>query len=1110
MHPSAFQNANWYHAVTLTERLAALRGIPGAKPHLNGSTDLARRRLQRWQAQTPFPTDTYFAQRLTLDGLSEQDLLGLLGEPIADVRQRFAAPPDWLTNLAMAFARPTASEPIPCPESLRAQETAGFLNTIEPLLRLGRDRVREGARALSRTADDIPFDPDTVLEILYAPLPACLLSALASTMALEINVARLQGVLAGTTPAERFRSFVERLRQREHTLALLQEYPVLARYLLVQIEQWAATSLEFLQHLSADRQALRTTFSPEKALGHLSQIEAGAGDSHRGGRAVLIARFTSGLKVVYKPKALAVDVHFQELLTWLNERGNHPPFRTLKILDRGPYGWVEFVSAGSCASVDEVRRFYRRQGGYLALLYALEATDFHFENLIAAGEHPVLIDLEALFHPRPRHREPIQAAWYAGEVMAASVLHVGLLPQRIWSDEESDGIDLSGLGAVGGQLSPRPAPYWDGIGTDGMQRAFKRMPLPDGRHRPAVQDQEVRMEDYAADIETGFGLIYRLLQEHRDELLAQGGPLARFAGDEVRVILRATHSYGLLLRESVHPDLLRDALDRDRFFDWLWAEVKTRPEMVKVVAAERQALLRGDIPMFTTRTDSRDIWSDANERIAEFSEEAGMELVRRRLRQLSDADLARQLWFIRASLATVAKDTRRQPNLSPPPAPRLKADRDRLLAAACAVGDRLEALALRSDNGKEAAWIGLTYLNQRQWSLLPLGPDLYDGLPGIALFLGYLAGVTGEERYTRLAQAAMTTLRRQVEPSQGAVTAIGGFTGWGGLIYAYTHLAAVWEQPALLAEAEAMVERLPALIEQDEHLDVIGGAAGCIGSLLSLYRCAPSERTLSAANQCADRLLARCQAMEQGIGWLTPVETARPLTGFSHGAAGMAWALLELAAATGISRFQTAARAAIAYERGLFSEEAGNWPDLRSNMSPAAENGRARYATFWCHGAAGIGLARLQGLRHLDDEATRAEIAAALRTTVAEGFGDNHSLCHGDLGNLEFLHGAGETLGDPRWRAEAEHRTALILESIERQGWRCGTPTGVESPGLMTGLAGIGYGLLRRADAARVPSVLVLAGPTWPAASLRLPRGHAAQPQRSALVAGRVPGHFVC
>jgi lantibiotic modifying enzyme len=133
--------------------------------------------------------------------------------------------------------------------------------------------------------------------------------------------------------------------------------------------------------------------------------------------------------------------------------------------------------------------------------------------------------------------------------------------------------------------------------------------------------------------------------------------------------------------------------------------------------------------------------------------------------------------------------------------------------------------------------------------------------------------------------------------------------------------------------------------------------------------------------------------------------------------------------------------------------------------------------TAWCHGAPGIGLARLCSLRHLDDAAIHAEINAALKTTLAQGFGRNHSLCHGDLGNLELLLQASETLGDPQWRAQVNRLTAIILESISRDGWLCGTPLGVETPGLMTGLAGIGYGLLRLAEPTQVPSVLVLAPP---------------------------------
>ena len=190
-------------------------------------------------------------------------------------------------------------------------------------------------------------------------------------------------------------------------------------------------------------------------------------------------------------------------------------------------------------------------------------------------------------------------------------------------------------------------------------------------------------------------------------------------------------------------------------------------------------------------------------------------------------------------------------------------------------------------------------------------------------------------------------------------------------------------------------------------------------------------------------------------------------------------ALGELADLTGEARFLTAERAAVAYERSLFSAEARNWPDLhdRNDLGPTGDTDQANFMCAWCHGAAGIGLARILSLGRLDESATRAEIEAALETTVARGFGDNHSLCHGDLGNLELLIQAGERLADSRWSAESGRMAAATLASIRRNGWICGVPSGVETPGLMTGLAGIGYGLLRLAEPRRTPSVLALESP---------------------------------
>jgi type 2 lantibiotic biosynthesis protein LanM len=587
----------------------------------------------------------------------------------------------------------------------------------------------------------------------------------------------------------------------------------------------------------------------------------------------------------------------------------------------------------------------------------------------------------------------------------------------------------------------------------------------------------VNLLDHQEEIVRGFVATYRLLHKHKDELLADAGPVAAFAEDEVRVILRRTQAYSMLAYESYHPDVLRDALDRDRLFDRLWRGSDRRPYLTRVLGVECADLSQGDIPLFTTRPSSRDLWTAAGKRIQSFLKESGLEQVRRRLGQFGEEDLQRQVWIIRGSLATVAMATASLPSYVLPPL-RREADPERLLAAARAVGDRLEQVAVWK--GQAASWSTLAQRKEHHWYLVPMDTGLYSGLAGMCLFLGYLGQLTGAERYTRLARGALATLRLQIDRSRKDQKAIGAFEGWGGIIYVLAHLGRLWRDRRLLAEAEQLVDLLPPLIAQDEQLDFVAGCAGCIAGLLSLQRCKPSLRTLAAARLCGERLLERAQPMAQGAAWPAPMPSRGPLTGFSHGAAGIALSLLELARATGEDRFHAQALAAIEYERGLFASAEGNWPNLSLAGGGDPETLRKAPINFlvsWCHGAPGIGLARLRGLRHLDDPATRTEIDVALKTTRAHGFGRNHTLCHGDLGNLELLLEAGQILNDSGGSRETRRLAGSILDSIEREGWLCATPMAVETPGLMTGLAGIGYQLLRLAESDRVPSVLTLAPP---------------------------------
>ncbi len=1065
-------DSDWYRALTLNERITSLQLDHKRSKNLTNHNVPSNHKINRWKSQSPFDKENYFAQRLDAANITEADLDYFLNESTEVFKTRCFDPPDWSLEIIQAFDNNFSAHFLLL-DNLEEPGVAGFLYLIKPLIEQAIEQLNCRIKSLIHSHNKIPFEVEKFIALLSEELPSSLGSLISKTLVLELNVARLQKLLRGENSEERFRHFVEGLQQKDIAISLLQEYPVLARQVLIHLENWVNFSLEFIRHLVADYQDLKVIFNSGESLGDLVELQWNAGDSHRQGRSVLIAKFSSGLKLVYKPRSLAVDVHFQELLNWLNERGNHPPFHRLKILDRSSYGWVEFISPNACNSPDELQRFYESQGGYLALLYALKATDFHSENLIASGEHPILVDLESLFHPHFAQSNFSKSEIIAAKKLNYSVLSVGLLPQRIWFGE-SEGIEVSGLSGKEGQLTPDHIPYWEGKGTDEMHLKRERMEMPGDNNRPRLKGEAVEVTDYLDFLLKGFTNIYQLLLQHQEELLSENSPISRFANDEVRVVLRSTRSYELLLNESWHPDLLRDALERDRFFDHLWIDVQYIPTLATVIPYEQEDLWQGDIPVFHTRPNSRHLWSSSKQLIPDFLEETGLDLAYRCLKNLSQEDLDQQLWIIRAAMLTLVSNHDKKPqwanySLSEPSQ---KASQKLLLKAASDIGDRLSFLCLKEE--EDVAWIGVTYPDDENAALAPVGIDLYDGLPGIALFLAYLGTLTQQQKYTNLARSTLKAIQDFTQANRSRISRIGGFDGWGAIIYTLTNLGVLWNEPELLTEAENLVKLLPDLITQDKLFDIIGGVAGCLASLISLYRCQPSSTTLDAAIHCGNYLVSQAQTMEQGVAWLPKGSPNKPLAGFSHGVAGIAWALLELATLTGEERYKTTAVAGIAYERSLFRPEVGNWPDLR-NFSDAVLSGQeAHCMTAWCHGAPGIGLARLHSLCHLDDEQIRSEINTALQTTLNHGFGDNHCLCHGDLGNLDFLLQASLILDEPQLKTQVDYLSAIILESINQHGWLCGLPLQVENPGLMTGLAGIGYGLLRLAAPDKIPSVLIL------------------------------------
>jgi len=1063
-----------FGALSLVERASYLRDA--RKGWIASNTDARHGALamHRWKSQEAFVTDDFFEKRLRLDDLTEKDLLAILGLPSGFYSELTGSGPDWVRELERLYLTERFSEQDP--EFLRhvKEGTNGFLWIAYPLFHEGSRRFWERAGRFS--AEGVPFNKATVWRLMVPHLFSTFKRALDSVIVLELNVARVQSKLKGETPEDRFRSFCDRLRQKNVRLEIAREYPVLLRSLYIATATWVDFSLELFDRLSMDWHLIRRTLAAGADPGSLTSITSGLGDAHRSGRSVTILEFSTGFKLVYKPHSQSVDVHFGELLAWVNEAGYETPFRILEIVDRGTYGWSECVAHQPCSNRGEVERFYQRLGGYLALLYIVKATDMHFENLVAVGEFPVPVDLETLFHGDvvvPTHDPAIKA-------FRSSVMQVRVLPQRIFDSETDEGVDTSAFGAQSGQyfLGPRSS-SWERAATDEMRLARgKATQIVIATNRPKLAAEDIVPREYVESLIAGFQWVYRLIEKHRDQLQATGGLLDRFGEDEVRFVARPTATYAALLRICQHPDQLRNALDRDEALEGLWLGVAKHTHLIRLISAELRDLQTGDIPMFASHPNSRDLWTSTGERISDIFDQPALAVVRDGLSRLGEEDLGQQIKFIRAAIGSTGKGVPPRSEMS---APRKHKSRpiDRLEAIdlACAVGDILCRDAL--ENELCASWIGITPIgtSERSMSLRPLDLGLYNGLPGCSLFLAYLAAITGEKSYERIARKTLTLTLWHLDQEQAsgvAVRSLGAFSGLGGIIYALSHLGVLWKDALLIDRAKALAAHVPALVEADNALDVIGGSAGVIAVLEVLNRISSSNHLLNAATFCGERLLLRQRPQCNGAAWKTDADSSQPLTGFSHGAAGIAWALFKLAAWSGDARFRESAESAIAYERSTFVTEEANWPDYRP---PSDENqSDPRFMVGWCHGAPGIGLARIDGLRYMDDLETRTEIRIALRKTIESGFGfgANHSLCHGELGNLDILLHAAQRVDDSWWNDHGKGLASETLVAIAEGGYLSNL---LVPPGLMMGLAGIGYGLLRLACPERIPSVLVLAPP---------------------------------
>jgi type 2 lantibiotic biosynthesis protein LanM len=708
------------------------------------------------------------------------------------------------------------------------------------LHRIFEPLVRRGARHVGTLValSEVPIGVGAQRQLLAAlaqRMSGPCTSVLFHRLTVDDAIVDHPGVVGETVYAAFFSGDGFTLDQWSH---LFQTYPVLARLIAVAYRNWCEATAELVARLNRDRERLGSTIGAGR-LGELVECTMGMGDSHDHGRTVAMLAFGCGTRVVYKPKDLRVASAYMRLVRRLNCEGLEPPLATRRVVEGNGYGWEEFVGERACASAEEVHRFYVRMGMHARLIQLLDGVDFTGDNVIAAGDAPALVDLEALLTPRipvdghsPVHTEALVRAF-------ESPARGCLITAKILGERGRPAAELGALAPSAECLSPfkqRVVRVTDaGPGLVDIYPEF-----PAFRVTPTRDGVRVDSTEHFGDVITGYVAMGEHLRRLHPVLADEDGPLSRIGAVRVRCLCRNTHTYARMLQASLTPLRLRDGVERELCLERMWKARFTSPA---VVAAEIEDLRDLDVPMFASRAGSSQLLKEGAVLVEDLFAGTAADRLAERVRALPSTTCEHDRELIESVLFTLAPTVRR---LTVPVTAEPRVRVPDWVSVAERVGQEIVAASISTK--AESKWVGGNCQPwSGSWGFGVIADDLYSGAAGIGLVLAELAAATHAPEFVEAASGALRGVNQRLGRAyaQTIVDPVahppGAMFGWGGQIYACDRGADLLGDESLrnggtrllLALAQSGATRCGELLARSGAWDVATGAAGLLLAVLA-------------------------------------------------------------------------------------------------------------------------------------------------------------------------------------------------------------------------------------------------------------------------------------
>ncbi len=902
-------------------------------------------------------------------------------------------------------------------------EIKGAMLSLSPFLFYAEKRLT------ARLAEKVNFFSEKALSEISGILAGALLQLIFKTFSERLKIFILRKESFGFLLNLRDEDVIRHAQLYEQELLsggwkeVFLEYPVLPRLMVTAICNWVDNIAVFSDCLSEDRELLEKEFNGSAVLGKVSSIKGSISDAHNKGKGVLIVEFEQGAKIVFKPRNLGIDAAYERLVNQLKDMEFPYELIAPKALNFESHGWIEFIVNKPLESEDQAKAFYRRDGALLCLVYVLGGNDFHGENIIASGEHPVLVDLETIiafkmlqFTEESEHTRDVQKFV---DILRESVLGIGFLP--IWL-AAGDDVCLDFGALTGGIAASMPS--------------FK------GKSIPAF--------DYKEELLEGFGRAYDFFTENGKTFFED---IVReyFSDTILRVLLRATNVYAKMLSHTTSPQFLKDgflySVEIEGFASAFLINVEEEkvPRFWSLFINERDALEERDIPYFSGHAKESDIRNYQGVLCVDYFAESVLERVRKKLQGLDGADKERQLDFIAESLSIYNKGCHNEgwkkegqsANASLLPI----TDKAELLRQARSIYEEIMESAVKLGD-KSISWISYNFdLKYNKTFIGQTTANLYDGLMGISLFAAALYRVGRDEEVKRTALLLLEPFRQSLRNQAYKMPVYrmnpGLGKGLGGIIKAIVMIGDYLEEEALYDDARYVTELITKeQIVKEKHMDVLNGLAGLLPALLLCYERFGHEHSLEMARLCGRQILKNKSKLAGA--------------GFGYGSSGILYMLTKLYNTTSDAELQEGIT-------GMWERQRNGYVEMFEEKSRGLNIGSV------CMGTAGPGILYMDMTAGTEDiESPAVDLLLQQIRQYPPDHGD--SLCCGNSGRLDFLIEASVKL----------HKPELINEANRILGWMINRKNasghfnieGVDSksisnPSLFQGLSGVGYEMIR-------------------------------------------------